>query len=85
MVKKTPAYKNKLRALELEHNKEATRKKKGSKQIIKYWFSISLSLILVLEKLVDKNCINYLIIVSIRFLILIFIFLIENIVKSVTY
>jgi len=35
MVKKTPAYKNKLRALELEHNKEASRKKKGSKQIIK--------------------------------------------------
>ncbi|KAF5185296.1 hypothetical protein FRX31_025117, partial [Thalictrum thalictroides] len=33
MVKKTPAYKNKLRALELERSGGITNKKKGHKQI----------------------------------------------------
>lgn len=36
MVKKTPAYKNKLKALELERTGGVTSKKKGSKQINKY-------------------------------------------------
>ncbi|KAI3866012.1 hypothetical protein MKX03_019537 [Papaver bracteatum] len=35
MVKKTPAYKNRLRALELERNGGTTNKKKGHKQIVK--------------------------------------------------
>ncbi|KAG6573208.1 Polyubiquitin 10, partial [Cucurbita argyrosperma subsp. sororia] len=35
MVKKTPAYKNKLRALELERSGGATNKKKGHKQLDK--------------------------------------------------
>lgn len=33
MVKKTPAYKNRLRALELERSGGATNKKKGHKQL----------------------------------------------------
>lgn len=38
MVKKTPAYKNRLRALELERSGGATNKKKGHKQLDKYGF-----------------------------------------------
>lgn len=34
MVKKTPAYKNKLKALELERTGGTTNKKKGNKQQI---------------------------------------------------
>jgi len=34
MVKQTPAYKNKMKALELEHNQARTNKKKGSKNKI---------------------------------------------------
>jgi hypothetical protein len=34
MVKQTPAYKNKMKALELEHNQARTNKKKGSKKKI---------------------------------------------------
>lgn len=36
MVKKTPAYKNKLKALELERTGGVTKKKKSNKQIDKY-------------------------------------------------
>lgn len=36
MVKKTPAYKNKLRALELERSGGVTSKKKSTKQLDKY-------------------------------------------------
>ena len=36
MVKKTPAYKNRLRALELERTGGATNKKKSHKQMDKY-------------------------------------------------
>lgn len=36
MVKKTPAYKNKLRALELERSGGTTNKKKTNKQMNKY-------------------------------------------------
>lgn len=36
MVRKTPAYKNKLKALELERTGGVTNKKKGNKQINKY-------------------------------------------------
>lgn len=36
MVKKTPAYKNRLRALELERRGGTTTKKKGNKQMDKY-------------------------------------------------
>lgn len=36
MVKRTPAYKNKLKALELERTGGVTSKKKGNKQINKY-------------------------------------------------
>lgn len=36
MVKKTPAYKNKLRALELERSGGVTNRKKGQKQMDKY-------------------------------------------------
>lgn len=39
MVKKTPAYKNKLKALELERTGGVTNKKKGNKQINKYGLS----------------------------------------------
>lgn len=35
MVKKTPAYKNRLKALELERSGGVTNKKKGLKQIDK--------------------------------------------------
>lgn len=35
-VKRTPAYKNKLKALELERTGGVTNKKKGSKQIDQY-------------------------------------------------
>jgi DnaJ family protein C protein 25 len=35
MVKKTPAYKNKMKALELEHSQAGTNKKKGSKNKIR--------------------------------------------------
>jgi len=52
MVKKTPAYKNKLRALELERSGGITNKKKGQKNKDRYgiililyspcvWFPIS--------------------------------------------
>jgi len=34
MVKQTPAYKNKMKALELEHNQAKTNKKKGLKNKI---------------------------------------------------
>lgn len=36
MVKKTPAYKNKLRALELERSGGTTNRKKSNKQTSKY-------------------------------------------------
>jgi DnaJ family protein C protein 25 len=36
MVKKTPAYKNRLRALELERSGGVTNKKKSNKQMDKY-------------------------------------------------
>lgn len=36
MVKKSPAYKNRLRALELERNGGVTNKKKSNKQTNKY-------------------------------------------------
>ena len=36
MVKKTPAYKNKLKAMELERTGGVTNKKKGNKQLNKY-------------------------------------------------
>jgi len=36
MVKKTPAYKNKLRALELERSGGITNKKKSQKNTVKY-------------------------------------------------
>jgi hypothetical protein len=36
MVKKTPAYKNRLRAMELERSGGTTNKKKSNKQINKY-------------------------------------------------
>lgn len=36
MVKKTPAYKNRLRALELERSGGTTNKKKSNRQIVKY-------------------------------------------------
>jgi hypothetical protein len=36
MVKKTPAYKNRLRALELERSGGTTNKKKTNKQMTKY-------------------------------------------------
>lgn len=36
MVKKTPAYKNRLRALELEHSGGTVNKKKSNKQMDKY-------------------------------------------------
>jgi len=36
MVKKTPAYKNKLRALELERNGGITNKKRSQKNMVKY-------------------------------------------------
>jgi len=36
MVKKTPAYKNKLRALELERSGGITNKKKSQKNMVKY-------------------------------------------------
>lgn len=36
MVKKTPAYKNRLRALELERSGGTTNKKKTNKQMNKY-------------------------------------------------
>jgi DnaJ family protein C protein 25 len=35
-VKRTPAYKNKLKALELERTGGVSNKKKGSKQIDQY-------------------------------------------------
>jgi hypothetical protein len=35
MVKLTPTYKNKTKALELEHNQARTNKKKGSKNKIR--------------------------------------------------
>jgi DnaJ family protein C protein 25 len=35
MVKQTPAYKNKMKALELEHSQAGTNKKKGSKNKIR--------------------------------------------------
>ena len=49
MVKKTPAYKNKLKAMELERNGKITNKRKGNKQmnkydlpyIVLYWFYVS--------------------------------------------
>lgn len=36
MVKKTPAYKNRLRALELERSGGVTNKKKSNRQMDKY-------------------------------------------------
>jgi DnaJ family protein C protein 25 len=39
MVKKTPVYKNKMKALELEHSQAGTNKKKGSKNKIRLVFS----------------------------------------------
>lgn len=36
MVKKTPAYRNRLRALELERSGGVTNKKKSNKQMDKY-------------------------------------------------
>lgn len=38
MVKKTPAYKNRLRALELERSGGTANKKKSNKQMDKYEF-----------------------------------------------
>lgn len=43
MVKKTPAYKNKLKALELERTGGNTNKKKNHKQIDKYIFFLFFS------------------------------------------
>lgn len=40
MVKKTPAYKNRLRALELERSGGTTNKKKSNKQMNKYEFLV---------------------------------------------
>lgn len=42
MVKKTPAYKNRLRALELERNGGITNKKKSQKNMNKYGIIVSL-------------------------------------------
>ncbi|GMN49812.1 hypothetical protein TIFTF001_018975 [Ficus carica] len=42
MVKKTPAYKNRLRALELERSGGTANKKKSNKQMDKYEFEFSL-------------------------------------------
>lgn len=41
MVKKTPAYQNRLKALQLERTGGITTKKKGHKQMDKYEFSRS--------------------------------------------
>lgn len=40
MVKKTPAYKNKLKAMEFERTGGVTNKKKGGKQANKYALDI---------------------------------------------
>lgn len=40
MVKKTPAYKNRLRALELERSGGTANRKKGNKQMDKYEFDL---------------------------------------------
>ena len=42
MVKKTPAYKNKLRALELERSGGVTNKKKSQKNMDKYVIILNL-------------------------------------------
>lgn len=42
MVKKTPAYKNRLRALELERSGGTTNKKKSNKQMDKYEYRVIL-------------------------------------------
>jgi len=42
MVKKTPAYKNKLRALELERSGGVTNKKKSQKNMDKYVIFLNL-------------------------------------------
>lgn len=66
MVKKTPAYKNRLRALELERSGGVTNKKKNQKQMDKYAIScfglensFLIGYLLVLTK---KNKIGYLLV-----------------------
>ena len=50
MVKKTPAYKNRLRALELERSGGTTNKKKNNKQMDKYGYC------LFFNELIFSNC-----------------------------
>lgn len=47
MVKKTPAYKNKLKAMELERTGGATSRKKSNKQTNKYENFLFLNLFLL--------------------------------------